>query len=184
MLQVRRSLAIFSTLAALGSLAGCGQNFSSGATNPSATPTTPSTTPQASATSATTEGPITLRTSALLYQPGDSIVVTLSNGSKQTIYFPDHQTNCTIILLQRLRAQPKANEGGPTGINPCRLAIATRIHSLGPGQRQVVTLVAPKGGWPAGLYLATLNYRLSPSIGSSTSLSSPTFAIGSGAPQP
>jgi hypothetical protein len=183
MLRIQRALVISGVLAALGLLAGCGQNFPVGAANPSPAPTSSSFSPTASAASTVTGGPITLRTDALLYQPGDPIVVTLSNGSKQTIYFPDHQTNCTVVLLQRLQVQPLAEQGGPTAINPCPLAIPTRIHSLGPGQRRVVTLVAPKGGWPVGRYLATLNYWLSPSV-PATPLSSPAFVVGSGAPQP
>jgi len=110
--------------------------------------------------------------------------VTVSNQSSQTIYFPDHLTNCTVILLQRSKAQSLANEGGQAGINPCQLAIATHIHSLDPGQRLVVKLVVPKSGWPTGLYLATLSYHTSPSAGPSTILSSPAFAVGPRAPQP
>ncbi len=184
MLRIQRALVISGVLAALGLLAGCGQNFPAGAANPSPAPTSFSSSPTAGATSTVAGGPITMRTDALLYQPGDPIVVTLSNGSKQTIYFPDHQTNCTVILLQRLNVQPLAEGGKTTAINPCRLGMPTSIHSLGPGQRQVVTLVAPKGGWPVGRYLATLNYWLSPSVGPVMSLSSPAFVVGSGAPQP
>lgn len=170
MLRIQKSLIIVSALLALLLLAGCGPTIPTGATG------TPSPTAKA--------GPVTLHTDTLLYQTGDSISVTLSNESNQMIYFPDHQTNCTVILLQRSKAQPLSDEGRPADINPCQLAIATSIHSLGPGQRLVVSLVAPKGGWPTGLYVATLRYRMSPSAGPSIPLSSPAFAVGPRAPQP
>jgi hypothetical protein len=45
---------------------------------------------------------VTLNVSASVYQPGDTIVLILNNQSGQTIHFPDHLTECTVILLQRL----------------------------------------------------------------------------------
>lgn len=188
MLRVQRSLLIGCALALPLLFAGCGASGPAGANGSPATPTAKATSPAIhTSPPAGGGGPVTLSTDALHYQTGDTISVTLSNRSRQTIYFPDHLTNCTVILLQRQKAQPLAEAGertGGTGVNPCQLAIVTRMHSLGPGQHLVVKLVAPKGGWPAGIYLATLSYRLSPSIGSSTALASPAFVVGSSAPQP
>ena len=185
MRRIQRLLIVLSALTTLLLFAGCGPAIPTGATSLSPTSTTKSpSSPPSTPTPAVKTGPIALYTNSSLYQAGDALTVTLSNGSNQAIYFPDHLTNCTVILLQRSKAQPLANEGGPAGIDPCQLTIATHIHSLGAGQRLVVRLVAPKSGWPAGLYVATLRYRLSPSAGPSIPLSSPAFAVGSRAPQP
>ena len=122
---------------------------------------------------------MTLQVDAPYYQKGDTISVTLSNQSDQTIYFPDHLTNCTVVLLQRLRVQPVAGDDVQVIFDPCRLAIATRLYSLGAGQRLVVRLVAPANGWLPGLYYATLSYRTSPDAGPSTTISSVVFTVGS-----
>lgn len=173
-----------SALALLILLAGCGTALS---TNPSGLSPTPaaqfSPTPSAAATPGG-NGHVTLHTDALLYQPGATITVTLSNGSTHSISFPDHLTNCTVILLQRTKAQPKAANEGVDIINPCRLASPTRLHTLGPGQQLIVPLAAPKGGWPPGRYLATLGYRLSLESGLAMTISSPAFVVGASGPQP
>jgi hypothetical protein len=128
---------------------------------------------------------VTLQVSATLYQANDTITVTLSNQSSQTIYFPDHLTSCTVILLQRQKVQPLQpleSENEPAGVNPCRLGIATREHSLGVGQSLVVKLVAPSNGWLPGHYLARLSYRTSRTAGTSTTISSAVFQIGAAVP--
>jgi hypothetical protein len=188
MLRIQRLLVIFSTLTALALLAGCGSNttanradLSSTTPEPSSSATTkPSPTTGGSSTAAAGTGPVTLRVDARYYQKGDTITVTLSN---QTIYFPDHLTNCTVILLQRLKVRPLAGDDVQGIFNPCRLAIATRIHSLGAGQRLVVRLVASPSGWAPGIYRASLIYRTSPDAGPSTTISSAAFTVGPLVPQ-
>lgn len=185
MLPIQRSLILVGTLLALVVLTGCGPTPLTPAADLSPTPTTRAlSSPTGTPTPAARRGSVTLHTDTLLYQTGDTISVTLNNQSTQTIYFPDHLTNCSVILLQRSKAQPLSEDGGPAGINPCQLATATRMDALGPGQHLVVKLVAPTSGWPPGLYLATLSYRTSPSAGPSTPLSSPAFTVGPPAPQP
>src|SRR5256884_4375151 len=141
MLRIHQLLIIFSAMAALALLAGCGPNAATKATGLSTATTEPSSTaatkPPPAATSSSTHavktGSVTLHADASFYQTSDSISVTLSNQSNQTIYFPDHLTNCTVILLQGQKVKPLAGENGQTGINPCGRAIATRIHSLDAG---------------------------------------------------
>jgi hypothetical protein len=94
-------------------------------------------------------GPVTLNASASVYQPGDTIVLILNNQSGQTIHFPDHLTDCTVILLQRLV------NGIWTPVAPCRLMTVTRLHSLNPGQDLVVRLIAPR---TLGTYRGVLAY--------------------------
>jgi hypothetical protein len=183
MLRIYQLFITFGTLTILALLAGCGPNTSDGATSLPTTTTGPSTTATRASTQAVRTGPVTLHADAPFYRTGDTISVTLSNQSSQTIYFPDHLTNCTVILLQRQKVQPLAGENGQAGINPCRLGIATRIHSLDAGQRLVVRLVAPFNGWLTGLYRATLSYRMSLNAGPATTTYSAAFTVGPLVPQ-
>ncbi len=113
MLQIHRLLIIFSALTVVAVLAGCGLNTTTNATGLSTTTAEPSSTAATKASPMTTSssisavrtGPVTLHVGAQFYRTGDTISVTLSNQSNQTIYFPDHLTNCTVILLQRQKVQ-------------------------------------------------------------------------------
>jgi len=183
MLRIYQLLITFGTLTVLALLAGCGPNTTNGPTSLPTTTTGPSTTATSDSTQAVRTGPVTLHADAPFYRTGDTISVTLSNQSSQTIYFPDHLTNCTVILLQRQKVQPLAGENAQAGINPCRLGIATRIHSLDAGQRLVVRLVAPFNGWLTGFYRATLSYRTSLNAGPSTTIYSAAFTVGPLVPQ-
>ncbi len=176
MLRIQRLFVIFSTLTVLALLAGCGSETAANRTDLSSS--TPEPSPTTGGTSTAGTGPVTLRVDANYYQKGDTITVTLSNQSNQTIYFPDHLTNCTVIILQLPKVQPKAGDGVQGIVNPCRLAIATRIHSLGTGHHLDVRLVAPPGGWTPGIYHASLTYRTSPDAGPSTTISSAAFTVG------
>ena len=191
MLQIHRLLIIFSALTVVAVLAGCGLNTTTNATGLSTTTAEPSSTAATKASPMTTSssisavrtGPVTLYVGAQFYRTGDTISVTLSNQSNQTIYFPDHLTNCTVILLQRQKVQSVVAANGQAIIDACRLAIATRMHSLGAGQRLVVRLAAPLDGWPPGFYRATLSYRMSLNGGPSTTIRSAVFTVGPLVPQ-
>ena len=178
---------ISGTIMVLALLAGCGPNVAIGTTGLPIVVTSSSVTNDPAG--AVRTGPVTLHTNAKVYRIKDTIFVTLSNQSSRTIYFPDHLTNCTVILLQQLKVQPLAGASvqtgiNPFGINPCRLAILTRIHSLGPGRRLVVRLVAPLNGWPPGRYHATLTYGTPLNAGQSTTIYSAVFTVGSLSPLP
>ena len=178
-----RMYLLFSTLMVLLLLAGCGPNVAIGGTGLSITATNRSSMNTANdLAGAGMTGPVTLQTNARVYRIKDTVVVTVSNRSNQTIFFPDHLTNCTVILLQRLKVQPLARGNWLDGINPCRLEIVTRLHSLGPGQRLVVRLVALPNGWPTGFYRAVLGYFTSNHRGS-TIISSAVFTVAPLVPQ-
>lgn len=191
MLRIHRVLIILSALTALALLAGCGSNTTANQTGLSASTlepsssaaTKPSPTTIGNSTATTRTSSVTLQVDAPYYQKGDTISVTLNNQSNQTIYFPDHLTNCTVVLLQRLKVQPVAGDDVQVIFDPCRLAIATRLHSLDAGQRLVVRLVASASGWVPGLYRATLSYRTSLDAGPSTTISSVVFTVGPLVPQ-
>src|ERR1700682_2987777 len=97
MVRLYRLLIIFGTIAAMVLLIGCGQLTTTG--------TTATTTPSLNATNTPTHtanpGPVTLHVDAQSYRSNDTITVTLNNQSNQTIYYPDHLTNCSVILLLR-----------------------------------------------------------------------------------
>ncbi len=163
MLQIRRLFVILSPLGALVLLISCGPLVTSSTQSAptviighklTATPTIrrtpiakPTATPQSSPVAKV--GSVTVQLGALLYHMGDTITVTVHNQSNQTIAFPDHLTDCTVILLR--------TEGGQA-VGLCRLLIVTRLHRLGAGGSLTVTLRVPSSGWPAGLYHAVLTY--------------------------
>ena len=126
------------------SLVGCGYNATNGTTVPP-TVTTASSSPASA-------GSVTVGTDAPSYRTGAAIAVTLSNQSLQTILFPDHLSNCTVVLLQR-----QVNESWES-INLCKLMIVTKMHSLDAGHNLTVRLVAPPNQWMPGLYRVKLSY--------------------------
>jgi hypothetical protein len=182
MKRIYRLLVILGAVAALTLLAGCGlytTNSSTSTTTPPTAVARPSTpvrikplpTPLATPTTpprSVRTGPVTLHASASVYQPGDTIILILNNQSGQTIHFPDHLTECTVVLLQHL-----AN-GTWTPVAPCQLEIVTRLHSLNPGQDLVVKLIVPVGHWMPGTYHGVLTYFAS---GSSRTIFSGDFRV-------
>ena len=183
MFRMQRLFVILSTLTALALLAGCGSDTPANRTDLSSSTPEPSPTTGGRSTGAAGGGTVTLQSDTRFYHTGDTITVTLSNQSNQTIYFPDQLTNCTVILLQRSKVQPKAGDVGQGTSGQCGPAIASRMHSLGSGQRLVVRLVASSGGWVPGLYRASLSYRTSLDAGPSTTISSAVFTVGPLVPQ-
>ena len=114
-----------------------------------------------------------LQVGAKRYQPGSTINVTIKNQNQQTISFVDHQTNCTVLLLERL----VATSWKPVAL--CKLMIATRMHTLSAGEILEVKLIAP-GQWPIGRYRARFEYRVGSTMGNgvTTIVSSNTFRVG------
>lgn len=138
-------------------LSGCGYNAGSGAPPPSsgtsALPPTPS---------------VTLQVGATNYPLGSVISVTIKNQGGQAIFFADHLTNCTVLLLQR----QTANSWEPVAL--CKLSIATHIHSLKASESLEVKLTS-SDQWSAGSYRARLDYG----VGSQEGLGAPTTVYSS-----
>lgn len=145
-------------------LTGCGQNASTGGgTNATPPPTNgPSPTAATSPLPTASTGPVTLRVGATSYRASDTISVTLSNQSTRAISFPDHLTNCTVILLER-----QVN-GGWQSVNVCKLMTPTRLHMLEAGKSLTVDLTPPPSLLAAGLYRATLRYGSAHTFGGPT----------------
>ena len=123
----------------------------------------------AGVTDATDNGLVTLKVDATLYSPGDPVVVTLSNQGQESVFFPDHLTNCTVIEVQR------QINGNWTEVNPCLLRIATREHHLNAGQHLNVELKTVTD--MVGRYRATLTYSVGESGGPSVTIHSPEFLV-------
>jgi hypothetical protein len=164
MKPVYRLLMPLGAIVALALLTGCGPYSTNGSASSTTPPTAvvtsstpvkkPIPTPRATPTPphhSLRTGPVTLNASASVYHPGDTIVFVLNNQSGQTIHFPNHLTECTVVLLQQLV------HGTWVPVAPCRLGILTAILSLGSGQDLVVKLTAPRA---PGIYHGVLTYSV------------------------
>lgn len=115
-------------------------------------------------------GSVTLLPGALTYRAVDTIQVAIANQSAEAISFSDHQTNCTVLQLERRVANSWEM------VEACKRMIATRLHTLQAGQRLDVALLAP-GQWPGGVYRARLDYLVG-AQGSRATVVSREFRIG------
>ncbi|MBA2288312.1 MAG: hypothetical protein H0W02_22785 [Ktedonobacteraceae bacterium] len=167
-------------------LASCGQNVTTGTTAvatattqpgspatfiPTKLPASPTTTPSTAKTPASTapSGSVTLSIEPVSPRTHMAFVVTISNHTGQTIYFPDHLTNCTVILLEHQVA------GNWQPINLCKLMILTRLLPLNTRQNLAVKLL-PSLSAP-GLYRASIRYSTSPRTALPTTVYSAAFTI-------
>lgn len=139
-------------------LVGCGNNAGSdAAASPTGMPPTSS---------------VTLQVGAASYPLGSTISVKIKNQSTQAIYFADHRTNCTVLLLER----QVANSWEP--VAPCKLMIMTRLHSLKTSDALEVKLTTTSQ-WATGLYRARLDYSFkSDTGGAPTIVYSSSFHLG------
>jgi hypothetical protein len=155
-------------------LAGCGQKSPTGGGGKvSPTPThVPAPTITNTPFPTASPGPVILSVGATLYHSTDTITISLRNQSAQAIYFPDHLTNCTVILLQH-----QVN-GNWQNVNVCKLMTPTLLHKLEAGKDLTVRLTASTSPWPVGLYYATLRYGMTQSFGGlAKTLSSAEFQV-------
>jgi len=147
----------------LTSLTGCGYNVAHGTAASPAASMAPS--PPARI------GSVTVGADAATYRTGDTISVTLSNQSQQSILFPDHLTYCTVVLLQR-----QVNTSWES-ISLCKLMIVTRMHALDSGHSLTVRLAAPSNQWLSGLYHVKLSYATSEQASPVVTIYSAVFQI-------
>jgi hypothetical protein len=161
MMRIHQLFLIAGVIMIAAQLTGCGQNGSTGGgTNATPTPTNvPSPTVTNTPLPTASTGPVTLRVGATTYHTTDTISFTLSNQSTRAIYFPDHLTNCTVILLQH-----QVN-GGWQNINVCKLMTPTGLHKLESGKSLTVDLTSSSSAWAVGLFRAMLRYGTSQTFG-------------------
>jgi hypothetical protein len=86
----------------------------------------------------------------------DAVSVTVANDLPTAILVEDHQSECTVVTLERQQG------GGWLAVAPCQLETPTRLLSIPSGTAQTVTL-RPEGGpqprlWQAGTYRFALHY--------------------------
>ena len=96
---------------------------------------------------------VTVQTSTSLYRPGDPIVITVSNQTAQTILFANHQTNCTVVLLQLQTGSSWQS------VATCKLMIVTKLFPLNAGQRMSISLKPSSAAWSAGTYRVAFRYE-------------------------
>ncbi len=173
-------------------VAACGQNFSgSSGSQPGLTGTPGTAQPVKTGIvptrdplhpSPTPTGPaqltdkVTVQLVTIPQQISDSMVLTIDNQTNQQIFFSDHLSECTVLLLQ---VQSPTNSGTWQAVAPCKLMIATRLHMLAAGKTLTITLTAPGGQWTSGLYRALLSYVPSGADHTPRTVFSPSFQVGS-----
>jgi hypothetical protein len=145
---------------------------------PSPTPQR-SVTPHTSATAQPTSGPgqVTVAVDKTHYAPTDTITVTILNGLAAIISTTDHQTNCTIVTLERLVNGAWQPEGA------CRLMTPTRVVPISPG---TTVQQLSSSAWPTGTYRVAFRYFTEPDAelgqgatpGQGAVVYSATFTIG------
>jgi hypothetical protein len=141
--------------------AGTGSSLSPTATTLASARTTPGSTTPGVNVSATVSpgntptpgfGLVTVQTSAALYHPRDTIVVTISTHMARVIFFPTGQTNCSVVLLQLQTGSSWRS------IGLCRLMVMTKIAMLQAEKSLTVSLKAGFTPWPAGTYRIAFRY--------------------------
>jgi hypothetical protein len=171
-------------------LASCGQTTtpSSGQSSMESnqTPTATSTVSQTGATVTPganpppTSGSVTLTLDQQRYTADSLIIVTIHNGTQHAIWAMDHQTSCTVLVLER------QSQGSWYRVGQCALATPTRPVSIQPGGSLVQRISSYQemntgAGWQTGSYRATLTYHVGDDTTALTGggiIHSSTFTIG------
>jgi hypothetical protein len=122
-------------------------------------------------------GIVTLHLDTIPKSVRNGITLTINNQTNQEIFFADHMTECTVILLQMMTQLQENGQWQP--VAPCKVLTVTRLRSQLSGKSLTVTLLPPSGQWALGLYRAVLSY-VSSGVGvQSKTISSPSFRVGS-----
>ena len=160
-------------------LSACGVSTTSTGGAAQGTGTASSTmTPGGTNVSTTPTDAVALTPDHSTYTASSTIVVTVTNNRDTSIFTFDHQTSCTILVLQRQDASGWKNVGG------CAMGIATRRVEIKAGETMKIAL-APGAGqihatpWAAGTYRATVHYTLpGQDVGAAgVTVATPTFTV-------
>jgi hypothetical protein len=148
--QRRTSAGFVATLLLL--LMGCGQVGPAAGAGQRAGATVSAT----KVTTTPTPGAVTLRLGQAHAGVTDTVSVTVVNSLPPPILVEDHQSECTVVTLER------QVDGGWLMVAPCQLETPTLLQSIRSGATQTVTL-RPAGGpqprvWQAGMYRFALSY--------------------------
>ncbi|HZR42224.1 MAG TPA: hypothetical protein VFB12_19045 [Ktedonobacteraceae bacterium] len=135
-----------------------------GASNAVATPTSKPVPTGVQTTPST--GAVRLLLNKSSYAPYETITVTIQNGFATPITTTDHQSGCTMVLLQMQDAKGSWQMQGL-----CREGIATRMVTLAAGSSTVQSLSPQSGTFARGSTWARGQYRF-------------VFTFSKGAPDP
>ncbi|MFI5273488.1 MAG: hypothetical protein ACHQ4H_10700 [Ktedonobacterales bacterium] len=144
--------------AAMFSFTACGITTGAGAQGEG----TPTGTPPGNAV--LTPGQVTIVADNSHYTTSGTAILTISNGLIQTIWSADHQTNCTVLTLER----QSGASWQPVG--PCLSMRVTRMLPFVSNSQTQVKFAGIQGvttSWPAGTYRARFTYSKSDSIATS-----------------
>ncbi len=100
-----------------------------------------------------TPGRVTVAVDKTHYAPTDTISVMIVNGLATSISTTDHQTNCTVVTLERVVNGAWQAEGA------CRLLTPTRVVQILPG---TTTQQLGSTRWPTGMYRVAFHYFMEP----------------------
>lgn len=121
-----------------------------------------------------TSGRVTVTTSKQQYGPDETVEAVIANGLATRILAMDHQSDCTVVAVERRDGHTWRVE------NPCRLMRPTRLIPLAPGSAITQPIRPPGGpgasGWPPGAYRIAFAYRQDPP-GQGTTIYSPSFTV-------
>jgi hypothetical protein len=121
-------------------------------------------------------GTVTLAVNAVSLSAHDAITFTLKNETNQAIFFADHQSECTVILLQMV---PGSQDNGQwQTLAPCKTLTMTRLHMLAAGQSLTITFMPPSGQWTPGLYRGVLSYAAAETDSQRKTIFSNSFKVG------
>jgi hypothetical protein len=124
-----------------------------------------------------TSGFVTLHIGTIPKSARSTITFTLDNQTTQAISFADHQSECTVILLQMM---PQLQENGQwQPLAPCKALTLTRFLTLAAEKSLTLTLSPPNGQWVPGLYRGALSYVSSGAEVPSKTVFAPSFRVGS-----
>lgn len=105
------------------------------------------------------------------YGVHDALDIDVNNRLPGDIQVADHQTDCSIVQLERQDGQTW------TLVNPCQLKSPTRLITLATQSTSRHTVHAPSTtGWSSGTYRATITYT-SGNANQSVNVHSSTFTI-------
>jgi hypothetical protein len=141
-------------------LGGCGVSDPVGASQPGGAMViaTASATGVTTMTVIPTPGAVTLHLGQTHAGVTDAVSVTVANGLPMEILVADHQSECTVVTLERQVGS------GWLAVAPCQLETPTRLLPIAPGTTETPVL-GPAGGpqarvWQAGTYRFTLHYSV------------------------
>lgn len=86
------------------------------------------------------------------YAPNENITATIINGLSSSLEAMDHQSACTLLVLQRQVGNTWEN------LVTCRLMTATRMIQIQANASLRQKISPPGGSWFAGQYRLMLRY--------------------------